>query len=206
MIDSPFSRAVKWLLLDKKVAHSEHLLTWKTMQDDHLLLDSNPKKQVPAFIYKGETLYDSLLIALRFLPNDWHQSIDAKIFRLADSDFEASIIFLFRAKLLETKFGQSDHSELLLQAGINTYKQSLDILFTYLDNNIKQSSLNFGQTLAYSTILACRHIANNSELDNYQLSELIKLNQKISKNQSYQTLAHNYSSNRHCELAFGIAS
>jgi hypothetical protein len=204
VVDSPFSRAVKWLLLDKKIVHAEHILTWETMQADQLLGESNTKKQVPVLIYNNETLYDSLLIALEFLPNDWHKSIDAKLFRLGDSDFEAAIIFLFRAKLLETQFGKSDNSELLLQAGINTYKQSVDVLFNYLKNNAEQTTLYFGQVLAFSTILACRHIAKSAELDNYRLVELKQLSQHMNNNLSYKKLANQYSDNAHCELAFSI--
>lgn len=175
------------------------------MQDDHLLIESNPKKQVPVFIYKNEILYDSLLIALRFLPNDWHKSIDAKLFRLADSNFEAALLFLFRSRLLEDKFGKSNNSELLLKAGIDKYKQSLDLLFDYLTEGAVNTTLGFGKTLAFSTILACRHIAKNDDTDNYRLAKLMQLSQQMLDDEKYNALALDYSSDTRCELSFNLS-
>lgn len=110
VLDSPFSRATKWLLLNKGVAHDDHLMTWQSMATDELLLDANSKRQVPTLIINGQSFTDSLLIALEYLPAGWHKSLDARLFRLADSDVESAIIFLFRANMLSEKFGTSIYS------------------------------------------------------------------------------------------------
>ena len=98
--DSPFSRSIKWLMMKYEIEHEDYILTWEQLATDPLLA-INPKKQVPTLWKNDSVKYDSLLIALDYLPNTWHQSLDARLFRLADSDVEASIIFLFRANMLK---------------------------------------------------------------------------------------------------------
>ncbi|WP_299003170.1 hypothetical protein [uncultured Shewanella sp.] len=135
--DSPYSRCIKWLLLNQEVEHMDKILNWEQMTQDALLYQANPKRQVPTLAeYDSGVLVasqtDSLLIGLAHVGPNWYQSLDAKLYRLADSEVETSIIFLFRANLLKEKFGQSHNSELMLKAGIDTYKTSIDLLIDHL--------------------------------------------------------------------------
>ena len=128
--DSPYSRCIKWLLLNQKVEHADKNLSWEQMTLEPALVQANPKRQVPTLAeYDSGVLIasqsDSLLIGLAYMGPNWYQSLDAKLYRLADSEVEACIIFLFRANLLKDKFGQTDSSELMLKAGIDTYKTSI---------------------------------------------------------------------------------
>mgnify|MGYP000701729232 CR=1 FL=1 len=206
VIDSPYSRAIKWLLLRHNIAHDDYLLTWQTLKTDPLLQRCNRKQQVPTLVDGYTVSYDSLLIAQQILPFQWHQTTDAKIFRLGDADFEKAIIFFFRANLLAEKFGASEQSVLLFEAGRQRYCASVDMLFDHLlpqlANNIKDIELNVGVVLAFSTILACRAQAHNIEVDNYRLQELQELATLMQKDKTYLYLVDNYTNHAACQMAF----
>ncbi|QZO13645.1 MULTISPECIES: glutathione S-transferase N-terminal domain-containing protein [Pseudoalteromonas] len=206
VIDSPYSRAIKWLLLHHDIAHDDYLLTWQNLKTDPLLRQCNPKQQVPTLIEQDTVSYDSLLIAQQILPFQWHQSTDAKIFRLGDADFEKAIIFFFRANLLTEKFGASEHSALLFEAGRQRYCSSVDMLFDHLlpqlANNIQNIELYIGVVLAFSTILACRTQAHNFEIDYYRLSELKALSNRMLKDVNYQQIIASYTNSADCKLTF----
>ncbi|MGI5308670.1 glutathione S-transferase N-terminal domain-containing protein [Rheinheimera sp. WS51] len=206
VIDSPYSRAIKWLLLRHDIAHDDYLLTWQTLKTDPALHQCNPKQQVPTLIQQDTVSYDSLLIAQQILPFQWHQTTDAKIFRLGDADFEKAIIFFFRANLLADKFGAGEQSALLFEAGRQRYCSSVDMLFDHLlpqlANNIKDIEINVGVILAFSTILACRTQAHNVEIDNYRLPELKTLSNRMHKDTHYQQIIAGYTNNADCKLTF----
>jgi len=188
--DSPFSRCLKWLLTSYKVAHQDHILTWQQMSSDALLA-LNPKKQVPTLYINGAVKTDSLLIALEYLPTSWHGSLDAKLFRLADSDVESAIIFLFRANLLEEKFGQTEQSLFMRNAGVNTYKASVDHLLDYLVNSDEIGECNFGAVLLMSTLFAATSLAE-SELVDYRSSELITFYKIVESDPVYHKMIIDY--------------
>ncbi|MBT1064371.1 glutathione S-transferase N-terminal domain-containing protein [Bowmanella sp. Y26] len=204
VIDSPYSRATKWLLTAHNIAHQDHILSWQTLKSDTLLKRHNPKQQVPTFLLGDDVCGDSLLIAMRLLPFQWHQTDDAYIFRLADSDFEAAILFFFRAKLLAEKFGPSDNSALMFAAGKETYTKAVDILFDHLMPDETAWRLNFGVVMAFSTILACRMLSMSAEIANYRLDDLRRLSTWIGADAHYQYLADNYSTSAETELPFFI--
>jgi len=181
--DSPFSRSLKWLLNAYNVEHEDYILTWEQMSSDSLL-SLNPKKQVPTLYNDGKAKTDSLLIALEYLPTSWHLSLDAKLFRLADSDVEAAIIFLFRANLLEDKFGQSEQSQFMRDAGVNTYKTSVDHLLDHLINVDEILECNFGAVLLMSTLFAAISLAE-SELVDYRKEDLRYLYNVVESNCTY---------------------
>lgn len=204
VIDSPYSRATKWLLLTQHVSHADYLLSWQNLAQDPLLLACNPKQQVPTLLLEDRTISDSLLIALQFLPDEWHQTVDAQLFRLADGDFETAIIFFFRANLLEKNFGKNANSEFMRQAGETTYRKSLDVLFdTLLVSNTEQP-VNFGLVLVFSTILACRHLANSHEVSTYRLNGLQTLSSLFEADKNYQHLAQHYCADSENALPFYI--
>jgi hypothetical protein len=188
--DSPFSRSLKWLLSTYNVEHQDHILTWEQMSSDALLA-LNPKKQVPTLYNSGTVKTDSLLIALEYLPASWHLSLDAKLFRLADSDVEAAIIFLFRASLLEEKFGQSEQSQFMRDAGVNTYKISVDHLLDHLMNTDEVIECNFGAVLLMSTLFAAISLAE-SELVDYRKEELRYFYNVVEFNCTYINLIEMY--------------
>ncbi|QYK03428.1 MULTISPECIES: glutathione S-transferase N-terminal domain-containing protein [Shewanella] len=208
VIDSPYSRAIKWLLLRHDIAHDDYLLTWQTLKTDPVLRLCNPKQQVPTLIEGGISSYDSLLIAQQILPFHWHQTTDAKIFRLGDADFEKAIIFFFRANLLAEKFGASEQSTLLFDAGRQCYCSSVDMLFDHLfpqlANAIQDIELNIGVVLAFSTILACRAQAQHADIANYRMTQLRSLSDRLAADTSYQRMIKQYLSCADCELPFLI--
>jgi len=201
VIDSPYSRSIKWLLLNQQIAHSDHLMTWDSMQNDALLKQYNPKQQVPTFVTNKKAINDSLLIALRYLPQDWHSRDDAQCFRLADSDVEAAIIFLFRANLLANKFGESNESLLMHEAGLNVYKSAVDHLLDYIQVQKTPVMVGFGSVLLYSTILAALSIAAlypNSNLESgirhYRFTELKHVFHELENDRYYQQLTAQFGS------------
>lgn len=185
--DSPFSRSIKWLLLNCEVPHKDHVLTWDEMTTDTLLA-YNPKRQVPTILSKDNVKTDSLLIALEYLPSSWHQSLDAKLFRLADSDIEAAIIFLFRANLLSDKFGESENSQLMLKSGIDTFKMSIDYLLDHLMAQKDEFKCNFGAVLLYSTLLVAVSLSEQ-ELKGYRQNELAYFVDVIESDSAYREMA-----------------
>lgn len=206
VIDSPYSRAIKWLLLRHNIAHDDYLLTWQTLKADPLLRQFNPKQQVPTLIEGNTASYDSLLIAQQLLPFQWYQTTDAKIFRLGDADFEQAIIFFFRANMLAKTFGPTEQSALLFDAGRERYCCSIDVLFDHLlpqlAHNIKDIELNVGVVLAFSTILACRALAQSVEIERYRQQELKVLSDSMQTDNAYQQLIRRYASDADCELGF----
>lgn len=185
--DSPYSRSIKWLLLRKRVMHHDYFLTWETMKTDQLLKKHNAKLQVPTLINEGKSITDSLLIALKFLPHSWHETMDAQLFRLADSDIESAIIFLFRANLLSSRFGISEQSEFLLKAGIDLYKASVDYLLDDLLLTTSKIEVNFGLILLYSTMLAASSVSGK-QLTLYRQDELKPLSSLIEQDCYYQKM------------------
>lgn len=206
VIDSPYSRAIKWLLLRHDIVHDDYLLTWQTLKTDPVLRQCNPKQQVPTLIEQDTVSYDSLLIAQQILPFQWPQTTDAKIFRLGDADFEKAIIFFFRANLLAEKFGASEHSTLLFEAGRQRYCSSVDMLFDHLlpllAHNIKDIELNVGVVLAFSTILACRAQAQHADIANYRITQLRALSERMAADACYQKMAQHYATSADCALPF----
>ncbi|WP_404396168.1 glutathione S-transferase N-terminal domain-containing protein [Pseudoalteromonas phenolica] len=188
--DSPFSRSIKWLLLKQGIEHEDYVLTWQQMADDELLA-ANPKRQVPTLLINNQAKYDSLLIALDYLPRNWHHSIDAKLFRLADSDVEAAIIFLFRANLLKKQFGDSEQSKLMYEAGVNTYKSAVDFLLDHVLKNTHSVECEFGGVLLLSTMLAAIFMAK-TDLQNYRVSELKPFINAIEQNSVYLNMIAQY--------------
>ncbi|NMH64162.1 glutathione S-transferase N-terminal domain-containing protein [Shewanella salipaludis] len=186
--DSPFSRSIKWLLLENDIRHEDHLLSWDELLTDELLARANPKKQVPVLLGEAGVRVDSLLIALDYLPGNWHQTLDAKLFRLADSDVEAAIIFLFRARLLSSKFGESENSALMRQAGIEAYKASVDYLLdTLLADKHSLPGCDFGAVLLLSTLLAALSLAD-AKLSGYRHPELAAFIRGVEENASYRRM------------------
>ena len=206
VIDSPYSRAIKWLLLRHDIAHDDYLLTWQTLKTDSVLHQHNPKQQVPTLVNGDAVSYDSLLIAQQILPFQWHQTTDAKIFRLGDADFEKAIIFFFRANLLAEKFGASEHSAWLFEAGRQRYCSSFDMLFGHLlpqqANNIKDIELNVGVVLTFSTILASRAQAQSADIANYRITQLRALSERLAADACYQQMAQHYATSADCALPF----
>lgn len=206
VIDSPYSRAIKWLLLRHDIAHDDYLLTWQTLKTDSVLRQHNPKQQVPTLVDGDTVSYDSLLIAQQILPFQWHQTTDAKIFRLGDADFEKAIIFFFRANLLAEKFGASEQSALLFEAGRQRYCASVDLLLDHLlpqlAHNIKDIEVNVGVVLAFSTILACRAQAQHTDIASYRITQLIALSQSLEADSSYQQMAQHYAYYVDCVVPF----
>ncbi|WP_417657197.1 glutathione S-transferase N-terminal domain-containing protein [Pseudidiomarina aestuarii] len=192
VVDSPFSRSIKWLMLQREMDHSEHLLTWDNLESDRLLVEYNPKLQVPTLITKEEPISDSLLIILHLLGHEWHRTSDAKLFRLGDCDFEATLIFLFRAKLLEGEFGPSRESELMREAGVTNYQKSVDVLLDHLLVNTGKVEVNVGLVLVFSMILIARFIGQSDAMHDYRFEELLQLNDALAADPHYQELAQNY--------------
>lgn len=192
VIDSPFSRTIKWLLLNNQIEHSEYLLTWSSLATDTLLAEHNKKQQVPVLITADDSLTDSLLIALRFLPEHWHRSVDARLFRLGDCDFEATLIFLFRANALAKNFGESRESAFMREAGVNSYRKNVDVLLDDLLADQAQPDVNVGLVLVQSMLMICRAICDASEVRNYRLPELHRINDCLASDPSYQDLAGRY--------------
>lgn len=192
VIDSPFSRMIKWLLLKEEINHSEHLLTWNELESNPILAESNPKSQVPTLITEDETFGDSLLIILRLLGHDWHRTTDAKLFRLGDCDFEATLIFLFRANLLESQFGPSRESDFMREAGVTNYKKSIDILLDHLLVDTAKIEVNVGLVLVLSMVLIARFISQSETIHSYRLAELLRLNEVLAVDRYYQQLAQTY--------------
>ncbi len=201
VVDSPYSRCVKWLLLRENVAHDDHIMNWEDMAKDGLLQKYNSKLQVPTLIINNEIINDSLLIALRYLSSDWHLTFDAKLFRLADSDVESAIIFLFRANLLASKFGQSEQSELMYYAGIETYKKSVDYFLEELIKQPKSIEVGFGLVLLYSTLLAASSISGQG-LIKYRLEELAPVFDSINSDAFYKALVDEFSPEKNCKVPF----
>jgi len=200
--DSPFSRCIKWLFTKHCIEHDDYILTWDEMASDPLLAN-NPKRQVPTVLAKdlNEVKYDSLLIAMDYLPANWHQTLDAKLFRLADSDVEAAIIFLFRANLLKKKFGESEQSQLMLDAGVNTYKHSVDYLLDHLLTGDIKAECNYGAVLLHSTLLAAISLSIES-LKDYRRPELGRFVQVVESDDTYQQLIATYQGKPSNELPF----
>lgn len=196
VIDSPFSRAIKWLLLKEGINHSEHLLTWNELESDSILAEYNPKLQVPTLITKDETLGDSLLIILRLLGHDWYRTMDVKLFRLGDCDFEATLIFLFRANLLERKFGPSQESDFMRQAGVASYKKNIDVLLDHLLANTSKVEVNAGLVLVFSMVLIARFNAQSDAVRNYRSEELLQLNDILASDPCFQQLTQNYTGHK----------
>jgi len=199
--DSPYSRCIKWLLLKQRTEHQDYILSWKEMASDKLLSKFNPKKQVPTLIRETAARTDSLLIGLDYLPNDWHQTLDAKMFRLADSEVEAAIIFLFRANLLQDKFGESDNSRLMRDAGLNTFKVSVDNLIDQLLSKEDFSQANFGAVLLLSTLLAAISLSGG-ELASYRHHELLKFAAIIETDKHYLQMISDYQGNENNSVPF----
>nr|WP_281247204.1 glutathione S-transferase N-terminal domain-containing protein [Pseudoalteromonas denitrificans] len=188
--DSPFSRSIKWLLMHYRVPHEDYVLTWDEMATDPLLA-SNPKMQVPMLWSKNTIQSDSLLIALEYLPDLWHQSVDAQFFRLADSDVETSIIFLFRANLLKNKFGESENSQFMLQAGVDTYKKSVDYLLDYIMVQNDKFKCNYGAVLLLSTLFSAVSLAEY-DLASYRINELKVFISVVESDEIYQSIIDMY--------------
>jgi len=205
VLDSPFSRALKWLLLSKNVQHEDVLLTWEQMPDHKLLAQNNPKKQVPTLIYNNEPLVDSMLIAMNFLPSDWYKMADATLFRLADCDMEAAIIFLFRANLLREKFGESSNSELMYDSGISTYQSSIDFLLDHVVTDISEFEVNYGAVLLYSTMAASWSLSGKQFID-YRYQELKPILKAIETNSVYRAMIDNYKANPDSEVPYELTS
>ena len=212
--DSPYSRCIKWLLLNKKIAHTDKILSWEKMRQTPSLALANPKKQVPTLVetdvdtaVEGEkkrrhdsaafNTTDSLLIALDYVGVDWHRTLDAKLYRLADAEVEAGIIFLFRANLLKEKFGQSDNSDFMLKAGIDTYKSSIDLFIDHLLVEVNQGvndEVNIGAVLLFSTLLAARSMLPETELS-YRQAELSAFIDLIEADIDYQQMMRECAAN-----------
>lgn len=197
--DSPFSRSVKWLLLDNEVEHMDHILSWKEMASDSLLAQYNPKAQVPCLVNEPLARTDSLLIALDFLPQGWHQTVDAKMYRLGDSDVEAAIIFLFRANLLKSKFGESEQSLLMQDAGVRTFQTSVDFLLDHLMQDV--SKPNIGAVLLLSTLLASISMVEG-KLAGYRREEMVRFASFVEMSPSYQAMIHDFQGRPNNEVPF----
>lgn len=206
VVDSPFSRSIKWLMLQREMDHSEDLLTWDTLKSDRLLLEHNPKLQVPTLITKEEVLSDSLLIILRLLGHDWHRTTDAKLFRLGDCDFEATLIFLFRANLLERQFGLSQNSDFMREAGVTNYQKSVDVLLDHLLVNTGKVEMNVGLVLVFSMVLIARFIGQSDAMHDYRLEELLQLNDVLAADPYYQELAQNYTGHQGQQWPFFLVA
>ena len=206
VVDSPFSRSIKWLMLQREMEHSEHSLTWENMKSDHLLAEYNPKLQVPTLITKEEVLSDSLLIILRFLGHDWHRTTDAKLFRLGDCDFEATLIFLFRANLLKRRFGPSQESDFMREAGVTNYQKGVDVLLDHLLVNTAKIEVNGGLVLVFSMILIARFICQSDAMHDYRFEELLQLNDALAADPHYQELAQNYTGHQGHQWPFFLVA
>lgn len=193
--DSPFSRSIKWLLLANGVEHEDHELSWDDMASDGLLAKFNPKRQVPTLVTNGNAKVDSLLIALDYLPAHWYQTLDAKFFRLADSDVEAAIIFLFRAKQMASRFGESEQSQWMYDAGASTYRFCVDYLLDELLTNAWE--VDFGAVLLLSTMLAAISLSDGA-LGEYRRQELSVFASAVECHPAYLAMAN------HCD-ACGVA-
>ena len=206
VVDSPFSRSIKWLMLQREMEHSEHSLTWENMKSDHLLAEYNPKLQVPTLITKEEVLSDSLLIILRFLGHDWHRTTDAKLFRLGDCDFEATLIFLFRANLLERQFGSGEASDFMRQTGVTNFQKNVDVLLDHLLTDTANIKVNVGLVLVFSMVLIARFNAQSDAVRDYRYEELLQLNDVLAADPYYQQLAQNYTGHQGQQWPFFLVA
>ena len=205
VIDSPFSRMVKWLLLKKNVMHSDHLITWDKLNSDCTLAEHNAKLQVPTLITKDGTFSDSLLITLRLLGHDWHRTTDARLFRLGDCDFEATLIFLFRANLLESKFGPSQESNFMREAGVTSYRKNVDILLDHLLSDTAKTEVNVGLVLVFSMVLIARFNAQSDVVSDYRFEALLQLNELLATDPYYQQLTQDYTGHEGQQWPFLLA-
>lgn len=201
VIDSPYSRSIKWLLLNQNVKHMDHIMTWEGMRQDPLLKKYNGKLQVPTWVADHKVINDSLLIALDFLPDDWHTTLDAKLFRLADSDVEAVIIFLFRANFLESEFGEGPQSQFMRDAGINAYKNAVDYLLDELFKERHFCVVGFGLILLYSTLLAASSLAGQGVIA-YRLDQLKPIFDQCNRDIFYQKLVNSAEKNGLYDIPF----
>lgn len=135
-------------------------------------------------------------IALEYLPNTWYQSLDAKLFRLVDSDVEACIIFLFRANQLENKYGLSVSSQCMLKSGIDLYEQSVDYLLDHLMKLPSQLECNYGAVLLLSTIFSAMSLAEDKLVD-YRSEGLSIFINLIESDVSYRNMIVKYQGGKH---------
>lgn len=201
--DSPYSRSIKWLLLKNDVAHSDVVLNWHQMTIDEALFNANPKRQVPTLVNGNESRCDSLLIALDYLPGNWHQSMDARLYRLADAEVEAAIIFLFRANAMLSRFGESENVQFMLDAGIQTYRFAIDLL---IDNfwpqcQAEQSTVGVGAVLLHSTLLAARSMMPTQE-HGYREVELAEFIEVVQSDDAYQFMVKEYQGQPDNQVSF----
>ncbi|WP_411360835.1 glutathione S-transferase N-terminal domain-containing protein [Pseudidiomarina salilacus] len=206
IVDSPFSRSIKWLLLQREIDHTEHLLTWDGMKSDRLLAEYNPKLQVPTLITKEEVLSDSLLIILPLFGHDWHRTTDAKLFRLGDCDFEATLIFLFRANLLERQFGSGEASDFMRQTGVTNFQKNVDVLLDHLLTDTANIKVNVGLVLVFSMVLIARFNAQSDAVRDYRYEELLQLNDVLAADPYYQQLAQNYTAHQGHQWPFFLVA
>ncbi len=201
--DSPYSRCIKWLLLHLNIEHQQSVLTWAQMTQDEGLFAANPKRQVPTLTQGSQSRSDSLLIAMDHLPADWYQSIDAKLYRLADAEVEAAIIFLFRARMLKQKFGDSPQADLMLDAGINTYRFAVDLLLEHYWPQVQaqQQPLNVGAVLLFSTFLAA-HSMMPAAAKNYKAEQLQPFIDWVESDSTYRQMISQYQQQPTCEVSF----
>jgi glutathione S-transferase len=102
-IDSAYSRAIKWLLLSLDVPHQNRVLQWHELQTDPVLARANPKRQVPALQLGDTSIFDSLFMAMHFLDTSWTKTLDAALFRLADSDMAEAMRGFYRVYRFRTQ-------------------------------------------------------------------------------------------------------
>lgn len=185
-VDSPYSRALKWLLLQHRVAHEDRLLAWDELPSDPALGLLNPKRQIPTLDIDGSGRTDALLIALDYLPAGWHRTLDAKLFRIADADMEAVVIFLFRARLLERKFGPSAQAEFMRESGSARYRSICDVaLDHYLRDGLAE--IGVGAVLLHSFLLSAAAIEPG--IRNYRGAAIAAFCAQVEADAAFQRLA-----------------
>jgi len=175
------------------------------MGSDEALAQNNPKKQVPTLIYNDEPLVDSMLIAMNFLPSDWYRNMDATLFRLADCDMEAAIIFLFRANLLQDKFGESENSQLMFDSGLSTYEASINFLLDHVLTDISGFEVNYGAVLLYSTIAACWSLSGKKFID-FRYQELKPFLQAVEVHPAYNSMIEGYEASPDCKVPYKLTN
>jgi hypothetical protein len=103
--DSPYSRFTKWILLSQGVSHTDHVITWESLDNDPDIVQWNPKRQVPILMDGQSVTFDSFVILSKFLDiNALLKGTSGVWLRTADVDLDKVILFLFSAFAAKERF------------------------------------------------------------------------------------------------------
>ncbi len=189
-VDSAYSRAIKWLLLSLEVRHEDRVVQWQELRSDPVLSSINPKRQVPAFLFENRPFFDSFFISLHFLGEEWTQTRDAALFRLADSDIAEAMRGLYRVhryrKQPELKDTLLLHS--LREEAWQSWYRCLVWCDALLENQrLNQAAAGVGAVLLHAMV-ACMIYFDKEVLSSLN-QPLLSLLANIESNEHYKTMA-----------------